>query len=376
MIRHRLLDPAKTTTALLLFALTAETLIGTEAPTNLSDDEPRERWKPAPPPPNTDFDWIGLTSGEWLKGEIKSIYDDEIEFDSDKLGLLTLDTEDVGIIRSAGRFTLNLGTRQIVSGRIVANEKVIRVYDGDTSATVSRERLVAAVAEKQKEIDLWSAKIGLGATFRSGNTDQIEYNAKINLQRRSAFSRFRLDYLGSLSRTNDVKTEDNALATSTFDIFLGRRWFVRPAGAEYFRDTFQNIEYRITGYGGAGYQLIDSPKLEWDLFAGPGYLRTEYVERTEDGEAAALAAIVSSRFEYELNSVQDLTGTYQASFTDRESGGYLHNLTLALENELIDDFDIDITFVWSRINHPAETSDGSTPEPDDYQLIFSLGYEM
>ena len=49
---------------------------------------------------------------------------------------------------------------------------------------------------------------------------------------------------------------------------------------------------------------------------------------------------------------------------------------LSLENEIVDDFDIDITFVWSRISHPAETSDGQTPDSDDFQLLFSLGYEL
>ena len=46
------------------------------------------------------FDWIELTSGEWLKGEIKSMQNDKLEFDSDKLGLLTLDWEDVRQVRA------------------------------------------------------------------------------------------------------------------------------------------------------------------------------------------------------------------------------------------------------------------------------------
>ena len=41
------------------------------------------------------FDWIQLNSGEWLKGDLKVLYDHSLEFDSDELGLLYFDWEDV-----------------------------------------------------------------------------------------------------------------------------------------------------------------------------------------------------------------------------------------------------------------------------------------
>ena len=51
--------------------------------------------------PSTDqYDWIELTSGEWLKGEFKGMYKKRLEFDSDKLDLLTFDFEDVKQIRT------------------------------------------------------------------------------------------------------------------------------------------------------------------------------------------------------------------------------------------------------------------------------------
>jgi len=51
--------------------------------------------------PSTDkYDWIELTSGEWLKGEFKAMYQKRLEFDSDKLDLLIFDFEDVKQIRT------------------------------------------------------------------------------------------------------------------------------------------------------------------------------------------------------------------------------------------------------------------------------------
>jgi hypothetical protein len=55
-------------------------------------------WVPPSAQPGK-FDWIQLTSGEWLKGDIKVLYNDKLEFDSDKLDLLELDWEDVKQVR-------------------------------------------------------------------------------------------------------------------------------------------------------------------------------------------------------------------------------------------------------------------------------------
>ena len=44
-------------------------------------------WEPPPPMPDK-FDWVQLKSGEWLKGEIKVMYEDSLEFDSEELELL------------------------------------------------------------------------------------------------------------------------------------------------------------------------------------------------------------------------------------------------------------------------------------------------
>ena len=48
------------------------------------------------------YDWIQLTSNEWLKGEIKGMYKDSLEFDSDKLDLLEIDWDDGNGFQAAG----------------------------------------------------------------------------------------------------------------------------------------------------------------------------------------------------------------------------------------------------------------------------------
>lgn len=44
-----------------------------------------DAWKAFEPPPDSKYDWIQLDSGEWLKGDLKVMYDQSLEFDSDKM---------------------------------------------------------------------------------------------------------------------------------------------------------------------------------------------------------------------------------------------------------------------------------------------------
>src|SRR6185369_5914014 len=57
-------------------------------------------WRPPPPAGEESFDWIQLKSGEWLKGKIKSLQDEKLEFDSEELNLLTFDWKDIRALRS------------------------------------------------------------------------------------------------------------------------------------------------------------------------------------------------------------------------------------------------------------------------------------
>ena len=63
-------------------------------------DEAKSQWQKPTPVFKQDFDWVKLSSDEWLKGEIISMYDEELEFDSDELDLQTIDWEDVAELRS------------------------------------------------------------------------------------------------------------------------------------------------------------------------------------------------------------------------------------------------------------------------------------
>jgi putative salt-induced outer membrane protein YdiY len=338
--------------------------------------EAKKDWQPAPPMPDA-FDWIQLDSDEWLKGEIKAMYRESLEFDSDKLENLSFDFADVRKIRSAATMQVGLVDGRLVRGKLVVDGDKVMVI-GDRTVEVDRSQVMSITPGEPKERSYWSGKVGAGANFRRGNTDQLETNAVVGLKRRTARNRISLDYLGNYSVTEEVTVSDNHRATGGWDHFVSDRFFLRPVQFEYFRDPFQNIAHRYTVGSAVGYQLVDSSKIEWEVSAGAAYQNVGFddVVAGEPDSANTAALTVASVYDHELSDSVDLTVSYKFFLVDEESGQYTHSFLTGLSFDLIDSLDFDVTFVWDRIEKPRPSSDGTVPKKDDYRLNFALSFDF
>jgi putative salt-induced outer membrane protein YdiY len=328
-----------------------------------------------------EFDWIQLVSGEWLKGELVVLYDDEVEFDSDEMDLVLKDWEDITELRSARIVQVRFVDDSEATGRLLLEDGRVQVLAEDgTPLTGARNQfeVLTITAGKPSELSYWSGKLTVGANFRRGNSEQTVINSMLNLKRRTLESRFVLDYLGNYNVTDEVRTANNHRATGTWDWFLTERFFLRPVFFEYFKDPFQNIDYRITIGAGAGYEIIDTAKIDWTAFLGPAYQAVRYVdvEPGADRTASTPVLVVGTNYEQELSSAVDLSFDYRFQITDQEAGRYNHHMVLSLETELTSVLDFDASVVWDRVQEPQPEADGTVPEKDDVWFILGLGIEF
>ena len=334
-------------------------------------------WLPAA----KEFDWVQLTSGEWLKGEIKSMYNESLEFDSDKLDLLNIDWEDVKYLKSYRPSEINIEDNEPLTGSLQISGDKVTITDGENVQEFNRLDLISLTPSGEREVDFWAIKFTLGLNVRSGNTDQLDYNARFSASRRTAKSRFLLDYIGNISKTGNedgVLTEtinNNRLSTS-LNIFATRNFFYTPIFVEYYRDPFQNIDQRITAGIGLGYTILDTGKYEWNVNGGPAYVSTKFisVQPGEDQKVDTGAVVLGTDFDAELNSALDFIFKYNIQALNEDSGGYTHHMIATFESEITGSLDFDISMIWDRINKPATDADGNTPEPDDYRLIVGVTY--
>ena len=333
-------------------------------------------WEPPPPMPDK-FDWVQLTSGEWLKGQIKVMYEDSLEFDSEELETLHLDFADVKQIRSAQVLNVRVRSGQTATGKVLLEDGSVKVL-GDSPQQFARADVLSFTAGVPKERNYWTGTVVAGGNLRSGNSDELEASANVRFQRRTVENRITLDYLGNYGSTNDVQSSNNHRANAVWDWFFSEKTFLRPVFFEYFKDPFQNIDSRFTLGTGIGYQLIENAKTDWSIFAGPAFQTTRFdaVQPGESDTADTWAFSAGTTFDTELTSQIDFIYDYRFQFTNPESGEYNHHMIATFEMELTQALDFDLSLVWDRIQNPRANADGSVPQQDDYRVIVGVGYDF
>lgn len=334
-----------------------------------------DNWSP-PPPAEDGFDWIQLTSGEWLKGRIKSLQDEKLEFDSEELDLHTFDWDKISAVRSPRLLSVRIEKLKPFDGTILVTKSEVQVFTPEATNTYPRAELLAITPTGNREMDKWTGKISVGVSFRAGNTRQTDVNAFAAVQRRTPDTRLSLDLSANYGKINGTDVEENYRLSGQFDYFLSRRLFVRIPDVEYFRDPFQNLEHRLQFGVGVGYDLIKTPRTEWNVTLSPSWQRNWYVPGTS-GESVAdsVAGVLDTHFDTELTKRLDWIFEYRGVLSRKETGNDTHYAKTSLEFEIHKRLKLDLTFEWERISNP-QASGMTEPEPDDLRLITSVGIDF
>lgn len=334
-------------------------------------------WEP-PTPPSTDFDWIQLKSGEWLKGELKVLFKNQIEFDSDELDFLELDWEDIKYVRSHRILNIRIEGSNTIQGCLQATEDKVFVTAHGLTHEFDRDRLVIIAPVGVKETDYWSGEISFGLNLSRGNSEQTQFSTKAKIKRYTSKSRLLIDYLGHFTETQGIQTANNQRLNAFWDVLLTSRTYFRPIFGEYFRDPFSNINYRITVGTGLVYYILDSPKTEWSLSFGPAYQTTRF-NSTQAGQKiseSTPAFVAGTHFDTELTKTVDLEASYTSQVVNEDSGSHTHHTVVSFKTEITEWLDFDIGFVWNRIQDPRPDEYGLMPKQDDYYLTLGLGIEF
>jgi putative salt-induced outer membrane protein YdiY len=344
-------------------------------------------WENQSPTPNG-YDWVQTKSGEWFKGHIEAMFNDELDFDSDEIGKYTFDFEDVTQIKSYHTISVNIDGVAEFTGIIRLKNDKIRIIQGDKEFVFLTSQIVSFAHKGKSNLEYWTGKISIGIDQKKGNTDQFDYSASIHLKRRTSATRLVLDYLGNMSSVNNEDTANNHRINEVFDIFVTKQFFWTPLFSEYYKDKYQNIDAQLTAGMGIGYTFIDTKRTEWSVSSGPGVIYTKYVT-VYDGLDATTAYMTSNddattsvsletrtKLEIELTKKIDFTWDHKFTITDNKAGKYKHHMVTKLETEITSWLDFDITYIWDYLEKPEKSSDGTTPEKNDFQLIMGLGIEF
>ena len=329
------------------------------------------------------FDWVRMVSGEWLKGEMKRLRDDNLEFDSDKLDMQNIDFADVTHVHSPVVNTYVFDDRISATGLAVITPDKVIVETDEGTKTFPRSELESIVAGGEREKDWWSMKLRFGLTLSKGNTDQLTYDILFNVRREDRLTLLDLNYEAMFGRTDGVQSVNRHLGEENFKVFLSSRWFVTPLFGQLFNDRFQNIQFRATPATGAGIHIIDVPKAKWDFQTGVGYQYLNYRDTT--ALAAGSPNPQNDAFiplftyaDFDITGDIDFTVSWLTNLVVTTIGNTNHTGKADLAIELTSVLDLDIAFLYLRTEIPGPPVDATAPpiEKNDYQLIIGISLEL
>jgi putative salt-induced outer membrane protein YdiY len=325
------------------------------------------------------FDWLQMNSGEWLKGEVLVMYDDELEFDSDEFDEQELDWDDIRQIRTSQIMNVGFIDDTTAVGILILDGDTVRVIGVDgTAREAFKWEVLSLTAGRPKEINFWMMKLFFGAIIRTGNTEVQEFNLQSTIARRTIHNRITIDFVGNENTTDGEQVANNQRLNANWDKFITKRFFVKPIYGEYFRDTFQNIDSRYTVGTGAGYQLMDTKKVGWEVSGGPGYQENRFVEVEPPNpqQESTPALLASTRADWEITSWMEFDGLYRFQLVNEDSGQYNHHLLISFETDITKLIDFDISWIWDRIEKPQPLEDGTVPQQDDFRTTVGLTFEF
>jgi putative salt-induced outer membrane protein YdiY len=255
---------------------------------------------------------------------------------------------------------------------------VIRVDTGTEIVEFPRDALFSMIEGEPRELNYWSLDIDVGLTLRSGNSDQSDLTTEFEIDRESPLTKLILKFQSAYSVVEDEEITDNQRFAGLFEVYVSQRVFLLAPLAEAYRDRIQNIDLRSTLGGGVGYDLIDRPKIEWNVLGGAGYQRTDFdtVEVGEDDSSDDAALIFRTALELDPISDVDWDTTYQLALVVTDFDQTSQHLESEFSVEVWGPLDLDVDFVWDRIQAPTADSSGDVPESDDFRLTVGFSLEI
>jgi len=323
-------------------------------------------------------DWLRLTSGEWLKGKLKRMREDDIEFDSDKLDLVTFSWDKVDQLHSPRVNTYVFNEKVDVVGRALVTKDKVLIETTEGVESHPRTDLLSIVQGEPRERNWWSTRLSAGFSGTAGNTNQGQFNGHWDLRRADQRTRTELSYDGSFGYANDAQTVNRHIGLVEIKLFISRRLFVVPATSGFLNDSFANFKFLATPGAGAGVHVFDTKKVEWDLGGALGYQYTNFLSTAAGVDNPRNDGFISFRTYADFDFTDDveliLEWRTSVVYTNIDLTNHFGSAKFSVE--VTDILDLETTFKFYRTENPPPRADGSVPKENDYEFIVSLALEI
>ncbi len=362
-----------------LLVITISSLVQANEPALPTSAEPPP-WGVSIPAQPTKFDWLMVKKGEVFGGDIIAMYDERVEFDSDEVGVHKIKMKDIAQLRTKDIVSVRLVDGRIIDGYLIITED--HFYLRDTpQITYPRSELLTISPSSKGQTSLWDGKLAAGINLKSGNSESFDYYFSADLKRLSAHGRLILGYQGIYEKVRDVAsggeavTQDNHRVFASYDYYFSKKTYFRLPTFEFVTDELKNIDTQTTLGVAVGYEVIDKPGIDLNVYAGPSVQYTEYVAVQPGEQNNIYSPVFAFGFDYEYDITSDIECflVYDGKWVNQASGLFIQRIETGFDIELIDDFDLELITIIDKTAKPVANEAGVTPEATD--LLFTVGLE-
>lgn len=323
-------------------------------------------------------DWLRLTSGEWLRGDLNWMRDGDFEFDGAKTDLIRKGWSDVGQLHSPQIKTYVFKNWVDAKGRAMITKDEVIVITEEGMRTFPRSELLSILKGGTRERDWWVFELGAGFTGAFGNSNQSSLNADFGLGRHDKRTSTVLLYEGTFGAANRELSVNRHLGQVGVTLFVSERFYVVPAAAAFFHDRFANIKFRAAPAALGGVQIFDTNRVEWDVECGMGYqfLRANSTEPNVPNPQSDGFVPVRTQWEFDITDDIELNLGWQSNIVFTTIGNTNHIGEATFTVEVTEIFNLKTEFEYFRTEQPIPREDGSVPQSNDFQIIVGFSIRV
>ena len=249
---------------------------------------------------------VYFTNGDRLSGQISALRDGKLTIKPAVGGPLKVDLSRVRTFSTSRQASVYTASGGSLRGRIrAAGAGRIRVDPGRMQGgRIMALSDITSVNQPPRNKPHWTGSVTGGYMASRGNTRTESSRLKLRLKRK--WDDTRLNLRGAYSRVaqssegtgEEILTEQEINAQGQYDHFFTESAY-SYGSLSYRRDRVANLQMRLVGSGGLGYQWVDMEKLAFSTEAGAGVNYEDY--STSSQRAGRGSAELSYDLEGALN---------------------------------------------------------------------------
>jgi putative salt-induced outer membrane protein YdiY len=314
-------------------------------------------------------DKIILENGDVLTGTVEKVIDGKLTFVTDYAGSIVIPVTKIKEILTDKPVEIHLSSGEVLKGKIktVEDKKLMVEESPERPPTILEMKNVASINPPPPPPVKWTGVVAAGGNLQKGNTDRGSGFITAEAHRRTEKDRMKFRYLFNYGEEEDEVTTRNHYGEAKYDYFFTKKFF-GYVGAELYNDKFKDTKLRTFVGPGIGYQFWEDP-VKFLLFeAGFSYFN---LDRYKGEDQSGLTARLAWDFRYHILKWLIFTDGFQFYPTIGEGGDYFFRNEAALNVPLSAHWSLKLANIVDYNSNPTTGF-----ERTDVQYIGALQYSF